>query len=282
MRSVQLARAAADLRNQAGVTASLNPPAAEGTPLPAGVATPSSPMNLANEAMAAVGFGHNPAQTVPATPAAAAAAALQQASIAAQANQNSAEQQAAAKVLAAQQEAAAAQQAAIAQQAAQQAAAQQAAIAQQAAQQAAIAQQAAQQAAAQQAAIAQQAALAQQAAIAQQAAQQAAAQQTAAQLAQTTKNPAVGSQRFAPGAQSPLTQTAPIPVALESSPHSAPPSAPYFVTHRTVRVALSPAPNGNGEFSVHPLAEGEEVPAGWKDALLVALDPSERLFPGRG
>ena len=35
-------------------------------------------------------------------------------------------------------------------------------------------------------------------------------------------------------------------------------------------------------ISVHPLAEGEAVPAGWKDALLVALDPSERLFPGRG
>lgn len=295
LRSVQLARTAADLRDQAGVTASLPAPAptADGASSPVavapnGVGAPASAAasnGAPQEGLSgsvALGFGHNPAQTVPATPAAAAAAALQQASIAAQAVQQaqavsgqavqqlSAEQQAAAKVYAAQQDAAA----------------QQAAIAAQA-----VAFQAHQ---------AQQAAIAAQQAAAQQAAQAAAAAQAqnAAQLAQTTKHPAVTTQRLTqPGpAPSPTATPAPISVstvaapaapALGSAPNAAPgldaapPSAPFFVTHRTVRVAVSPAPNGQGEFSVHPLAAGEAVPAGWKDALLVALDPAERLFPGR-
>jgi hypothetical protein len=291
LRSVQLARAAADLRNQSGVTATLPPGAVsnsatansaaansaavnpgagngEGNAAVSGVASQAAASSAAEAVLATpLGFAHNPGQTVPATPAAAAAAALHQAAIAAQAMQPSAtaEQQAPHHQQAAEQQAA---------YAAQQAAAQQAAIAQQAAlaQQAAIAQQAAQQAAAQQASLA-----AQQAAAAQQA-------QSAAQLAQTAKNPTVTTQRMtAPGVAPSQPGAASNGWAEPSSPISvAPTSAPFFVSHRTVRVALSPAPNGHGEFSVHPLAEGEATPEGWKDALLVALDPSERLFPGRG
>jgi hypothetical protein len=293
LRSVQLARAAADLRNHAGIAASLAPAAlsaeipasaaassgagsvgtgssGSGTVLvggaaagPSGAAASSNP--YATEEM----FSGNPAQTVPATPAAAAAAALQQASIAAQA-------------LGSEQAAIAAQQAATAQQAAQQAAAvaaQQAIAAQHAAaQQAALAAQqaASQQAAAQaaQQAVAQ-AQAAQQAAAQQAAAQAHAAQAQAAQLAQTVRHTAAGRQNGA--ASSPVSSATP----LEIQPVSQPPSSLGFITHRTVRVALSPTPNGRGEFSVHPLAEGEPTPAGWKDALLVALEPSERLFPGR-
>lgn len=54
-----------------------------------------------------------------------------------------------------------------------------------------------------------------------------------------------------------------------------------FQTHHSVRIALGPKPNADGQFSVHPLAEGEPVDQGWTEALLVALVPGRRLFPGR-
>ncbi len=251
MRSVHLARAAADLREQAQISGSLPPPASG--PPPGAIPTPnaqSAPAAL--QAAVAVTAGHNPAQTVPATPAAAAAAALQEASHAAQAVGDVSQGNGAGHDPAAQQAAAAAQQAA-AEQAAQQAAAQQAA-----------AQQAAAEQAAQQASAQQQAELA---------AQQAAAQQAAAQQAAAEQQAALAAaQQQAAAAQ---------PAPRQTAPMSSPPSAPHFVTHRSVRVALSPAPTGPGQFTVHPLAEGEAAEPGWTEALLVALAPGERLFPGR-
>ncbi len=260
LRSVKLARAAADLRSAANIQASFPPPgsAVPSAPAPNGSAasapTASAPAASAPTASApnaaevppAPAFNNqNPAQTVPATPAAAAAAALQQASHAAQqagpaglANVN--------QTPAVQQEAPVQQAAAEAAVAAQQAAQAAAAAAQQAAAERAAAERAAVEQAAQ--------AAAEQAAAQQAAAQQAAAEQAAAEQA----------------AQQ----------AEDRAPISTP-SGPSFVSHRTVRVALSPAPTGEGIFSVHPLAEGETAQPGWKEVLLVALDPGERMFPGR-
>lgn len=76
-----------------------------------------------------------------------------------------------------------------------------------------------------------------------------------------------------------------VDVELSPGSPSVPPGpnsiGPSFQTHHTVRVALSPMPNGSGEFLVHPLAQGEVAPVGWNEALLVAASASVRLFPGR-
>jgi hypothetical protein len=55
-----------------------------------------------------------------------------------------------------------------------------------------------------------------------------------------------------------------------------------FVEHRALRVALSPTPNAAGHFEIHPLTQREAPEPGWKVALLVGIDETERLFPGRG
>lgn len=71
--------------------------------------------------------------------------------------------------------------------------------------------------------------------------------------------------------------------SVDSSREPVPYSAPgRFVEHRAVRVSISPVPNASGHFELHPLAEGEQPEPGWKVAVLVALDETERLFPGRG
>ncbi len=237
MRSVHLARAAADLRDLANIQGSLPPPAS-GAPPAGALGTPAF--------QAAASVSQHPGQTVPATPAAAAAAALQQASYAAQAGR---EGNGAGHDAAAQQAAQAAQHAA-AEAAAQQAAARQAAAHHIEAQQTAAQTAAAQQAAAEVAA-------------GQQAAEEAAAQQ--ADATQQTEDAA----------------SADVGITQPAHPVSSPPSAPHFVTHRAVRVAISPAPTGPGQFTVHPLGEGESAEPGWKEALLVGLEPGERIFPGR-
>ncbi|MEN9580701.1 MAG: hypothetical protein RJA70_3710 [Pseudomonadota bacterium] len=72
-------------------------------------------------------------------------------------------------------------------------------------------------------------------------------------------------------------------VALSSASRSesAPSLGPGFQTHHAVRVALSPGPNLDGQFAVHPLAQGEQAPEGWNEALLVSVVSGKRLFPGR-
>jgi hypothetical protein len=54
-----------------------------------------------------------------------------------------------------------------------------------------------------------------------------------------------------------------------------------LLEHRAVRVAVNSTPNAAGNFEIHALAEGEHPPAGWKQALLVALESTERLLPDR-
>lgn len=71
------------------------------------------------------------------------------------------------------------------------------------------------------------------------------------------------------------------PAAIQAD-SVAPGSSTRFVQHRAVAVAVSMAPNANGHFDLHPLADGESVEPGFRRALLVALAPEDRLFPGRG
>jgi len=71
------------------------------------------------------------------------------------------------------------------------------------------------------------------------------------------------------------------PAAIQAD-SVAPGSTTRFVQHRAVAVAISIAPNANGHFDLHPLADGESVEPGFRRALLVALAPEDRLFPGRG
>src|SRR5690606_10329280 len=71
------------------------------------------------------------------------------------------------------------------------------------------------------------------------------------------------------------------PAAIQAD-SVAPGSTNRFIQHRAVEVAISIAPNANGHFDLHPLADGESVEPGFRRALLVALAPEDRLFPGRG
>ena len=71
------------------------------------------------------------------------------------------------------------------------------------------------------------------------------------------------------------------PAAIQAD-SVAPGSTTRFVQHKAIAVAISMAPNANGHFDLHPLAEGENVEPGFRRALLVGLAPEDRLFPGRG
>ncbi len=71
------------------------------------------------------------------------------------------------------------------------------------------------------------------------------------------------------------------PAAIQAD-SVAPGSNTRFVQHRAVEVAISIAPNASGHFDLHPLAEGENLEPGFRRALLVALGADDRLFPGRG
>lgn len=71
------------------------------------------------------------------------------------------------------------------------------------------------------------------------------------------------------------------PAAIQAD-SVAPGSTNRFIQHRAVEVAISIAPNASGHFDVHPLSEGEAVEPGFRRALLVALGAEDRLFPGRG
>lgn len=70
------------------------------------------------------------------------------------------------------------------------------------------------------------------------------------------------------------------PAAIQAD-SVAPGSTTRFVQHKAIAVAISMAPNANGHFDLHPLADGESVEPGFRRALLVALAPEDRLFPGR-
>jgi hypothetical protein len=71
------------------------------------------------------------------------------------------------------------------------------------------------------------------------------------------------------------------PAAIQAD-SVAPGSTNRFIQHRAVEVAISIAPNATGHFDVRPLSEGEAVEPGFRRALLVALGAEDRLFPGRG
>lgn len=68
----------------------------------------------------------------------------------------------------------------------------------------------------------------------------------------------------------------------EASGGTDPAMASRFVQHRAIAVAVSMTPNSSGHFDLHPLAEGEQVEPGFRMALLVGLSSDDRLFPGRG
>ena len=85
----------------------------------------------------------------------------------------------------------------------------------------------------------------------------------------------------------PESQPSPRSVTMPSPSSSIPsvantPIAPVVVAkpavRQAVRVALSPDPSRLGAWLVRPLAEGDAVPAGTEEALLVALNPHSRLF----
>lgn len=72
------------------------------------------------------------------------------------------------------------------------------------------------------------------------------------------------------------------PAAIQADSVAPGSGTPRFVQHKAIAVSISMAPNAAGHFDLHPLAEGESVEPGFRRALLIALAPEDRLFPGRG
>ena len=66
------------------------------------------------------------------------------------------------------------------------------------------------------------------------------------------------------------------PVVLVPSPAAPPPSR--VAAHQAVRVAVLGGAAGARQLTVRLLAEGESVPAGSSEALLVSLDPRRKLL----
>lgn len=72
------------------------------------------------------------------------------------------------------------------------------------------------------------------------------------------------------------------PAAIQADSVAPGSNTTRFVQHKAIAVSISMAPNASGHFDLHPLAEGESVEPGFRRALLIALAPEDRLFPGRG
>ncbi len=248
MRSVDLAKRAADLRNAANITGSVPPP----------MTVPPQP-----EPVMPASASQNPAQTVPATPAAGAAQALQEASRAARA------------AAAGNGAGGAMDYATAAEQGAHAAAAANSAVNTQAYAGAPSEPPAAPAAAPAYAAPA--AAPAYAAPAAPPSASPAAEQHAAEYYAAHSSAP--------PPAEQYAAHSSAPPAASQSgvTPSSAPAgsTAGRFQTHHCVRVALGSVPNQDGQFPIHPLAEGESPSAGWSEAILLSPFPGARLFPGR-
>jgi hypothetical protein len=67
------------------------------------------------------------------------------------------------------------------------------------------------------------------------------------------------------------------PLAVPRPPAAAVPS---FISHQALRVVFNPASDEYGQLLVRPLIDGEEIPEGWVSALLVGLESGNVVFAG--
>lgn len=85
----------------------------------------------------------------------------------------------------------------------------------------------------------------------------------------------------APAAEAKQPSAPELSAAAPAAVPAAQPSGPKLLEHSAVRVAISQAPAANGLYQLHPLSEGETVPEDWSEAVLVGLSSQQKLFEAK-